>query len=304
MLKGLLVFTSQHDETKIMDILGFSPVQNSRSLFENGYRIQRFNVKGSEFYCAVIRASDYTQRAKKLGTKLGNCPVFVFPPSHSSSLNPQDSNGGVKLLSCVRDISGMLNTTLTPVECQALQQLFDAYVPSSFENPETLGEAETEFANQFFANVAAGRRTRAPDPDMFQGAVFFMPNSGRITIVHNSSSSNSSEDDANLQAALDASMNHPQPYISDTPPREKKRRVPPTWLSVLKTPEPIVAGAPSCIACHSHRASICFVDCGHQVMCDACVRQMCEMPGVSKACPVCRCESECILRPVVSESEK
>jgi hypothetical protein len=232
--------------------------------------------------------------------------VFVLPPSHTTTTTSNSTEttlGRVKLLSCVRDISGMLNTTLSPVECDALQKLFDAYVPSSFENPETLGEAETEFANQFFANVAAGRRTRAPDPDMFQGAVFFMPNSGRITIVHNSSSS-SDEDDANLQAALDASMNHPQPYISDTPPREKKRRVPPTWLSVLKTPEPIVAGAPSCIACHSHRASICFVDCGHQVMCDACVRQMCEMPGVSKACPVCRCESECILRPVVSESEK
>lgn len=306
MLKGLIIFTSQHDEGKVMDILGFSPVQNSRSRFEYGYRVQKYNVKGSEFYATVIRASDVASRAKRLGQRCGNCPVFIFPPS---GLPPPPQAGGEahppKVLLCVNDVATMLGVvSLSPVECNALQQLFDAYEPQEFVNPEAPGEAETEFANQFFANVAAGRRTRAPDPDLFQGAVFFMPSQGRITIVQNSSSDD--DDQTNLQAAIDASMNYAQPIHDDAdhPRVRQKRKVPPTWLSVLKEPEPIVAGMPSCITCHSHRASICFVDCGHQVMCDMCVRQMCELPGVRKTCPVCRCESECILRPVVSEVEK
>jgi hypothetical protein len=298
MLKGLVVFTSQHDEAKVTEILGFSLVHNSRSRFEDGYRIQKYNVKGSEFYVTIIRSFNVAQKAKKLARKLGNCPTFVFPPSGYILPSPSQEEG-VKTLSCVNDVFTMIGTAFSPVECNALQQLFDAYTPNVFENPETPGEAETEFATQFFSNMNSGRRTRAPDPDLFQGAVFFMPSQGRITIVQNSSSD---EDDTNLQAAIDASMNYTQPIREESP--EKKRRVPPTWKSVLREPEPIVVGAPSCITCHTHRASICFVDCGHQVMCDLCVRQMCELPGVRKTCPVCRCASECILRPVVSEVEK
>lgn len=296
MLKGLIIFTSQHDEGKVMDILGFSPVQNSRSRFEYGYRVQKYNVKGSEFYATVIRASDVASRAKRLGQRCGNCPVFIFPAS-GVRLPPPPPGGGVSQLSCVNDVSSMLGVvSLSPVECNALQQLFDEYEPQGFINPETPGEAETEFANQFFANVAAGRRTRAPDPDLFQGAVFFMPSQGRITIVQNSSSDD--DDQTNLQAAIDASMNDD----AERSRVRQKRKVPPTWLSVLKEPEPIVAGMPSCITCYSYRASICFVDCGHQVLCDVCVRRMCEI--ANKACPLCRCESECILRPMVSEIEK
>lgn len=299
MLKGLIIFTSQHDEGKVMDILGFSPVQNSRSRFECGYRVQKYNVKGSEFYATVIRTSDVAARAKKIGQRCGNCPVFIFPASGvrlPTSPPLSGGAGGVSQLSCVNDVAAMLGgVVLSPVECNALQQLFDAYEPHEFVNPETPGEAETEFANQFFANLSAGRRTRAPDPDLFQGAVFFMPSQGRITIVQNSSSDD--DDQTNLQAAIDASMNVVEPERV-----RQKRKVPPTWLSVLKEPEPIVPGMPSCITCYSYRASICFVDCGHQVLCDVCVRRMCEI--ANKACPLCRCESECILRPVVSEVEK
>lgn len=304
MLKGLLVFTSQSDESKVMDVLGASPVYNSRSRIENGYRIQRYNVKGSEFHIVVIRTSNTIEVAERLRVKLGNCPVFVFPPSGSLNTITTTTTAGTQILSCVNDVSNLLGVPLSPVECNALQQLFDVYVPTPFENPETPGEAETEFANQFFLNRRHGRRTRAPDSDLFQGAVFFTPNRGRITIVQNSSSSSSDEDpdDRNLRLAIEASMNQTQPFLEESP--EKKRRVPPTWISVLKEPEPIASGAPSCITCHSYRASICFVDCGHQVMCDSCVRQMCELPGVRKTCPVCRCASECILRPVVSELEK
>lgn len=76
------------------------------------------------------------------------------------------------------------------------------------------------------------------------------------------------------------------------------------WKRVLKAPEPVAPGQPACILCIDNRASICFVDCGHQVACDACVEILRTRAGVCKQCVICRSEVTGIVRPiVVAEAE-
>lgn len=293
--EGLVVFTSRRTEEKVHQCLGFSRVPNDSECVENGYRIQKYNVKGAVVRETVIRASDPIARAKKLQQRLGGCPLYLFCVNTPSS-------GNVHTINSVADVMSVFQVTLTARECADLQKLFDTHSRGSitnrtFENSETQEDAEIGYSDQFFSSMRAGQYMPPPDNDLFHGAIFFTPNNNRITIVR----TNSEEEEDQLRQAIEASLRD-SPTLG--PSSEKKRRTtPPSWLSILKEPEPIMTGAPSCITCHAHRASICF-DCGHQVMCDLCVRQMCELPGVRRACPVCRCESDYILRPVLSEVEK
>jgi len=75
------------------------------------------------------------------------------------------------------------------------------------------------------------------------------------------------------------------------------------WNDVLKESEPVQEGQPVCVVCLSSRASICLVDCGHQVMCDECVKIMWTRADVNHACPVCKKECTIIARPILSELE-
>lgn len=301
MAEGLFVFTTHRVEQKVMACLGFSPME-AHGREENGYTIQKYHVKGVVYYKTVIRASNVVGRAKKLQQKLGNnLRVFIISPRGlvQPLLVPP---AGIQVISSIADFSALFQIPLTPAECNELQEVFSEHQPTTqrnMVNSETTGEAEIEFSNQFFSAVRAGRHIPAPDSDMFRGAVFFTPNTESITIVQTSSD----EDETQLRRALEISMYYPQPIQEESP--EKRRRVTPaSWLSVLKNPEPSSPGYPNCIYCESHRATICFVPCGHQVMCDSCVRQMCELPDVRKICPCCRGHPDEICRPIISEIEK
>lgn len=302
MEEGLIIFTSHRVEQKVMDCLGFSPVQNTGRI-EHGYMIQKFNVKGATYFETVIRANDVLGRAKRLQQSLGGIKVLIF------STRDMGHADNVQVISSVSDVAAALQVVLTPVECSGLQEVLGQHQPTATRNrvnPERIGDAEQEFSNQFFSAVRAGQHMPAPDPDLFQGAVFFNPSSDRITIVQTNNNNNNSSDEE-LRMALELSMHYPQPiHDGEESPEKKKRRrsAPPSWESILKEPEPIVPGQPVCITCPSHRASICFIPCGHQVMCDLCVRQMCELPGVRRACPYCRDAPDSILRPITSEVEK
>lgn len=63
-------------------------------------------------------------------------------------------------------------------------------------------------------------------------------------------------------------------------------------------------GDPECVVCCDKRASICFVDCGCQVMCDECVRDMWEKCVNGKQCPTCRTDITRIVRPNQSGKKK
>ena len=71
--------------------------------------------------------------------------------------------------------------------------------------------------------------------------------------------------------------------------------------SVLKPAEPSLSKATTCSICMEYRASICFVPCGHQCICDNCVPPLwdaAERRDENWKCPVCRAEAEEIVRPI------
>lgn len=74
---------------------------------------------------------------------------------------------------------------------------------------------------------------------------------------------------------------------------------PPSREYVFKQAEPVQTGEPQCITCTENRASICFAECGHQVMCDVCVKRMWDMDN--HTCPVCRTKCVHLVRPCLAE---
>ena len=89
------------------------------------------------------------------------------------------------------------------------------------------------------------------------------------------------------EAAASASVNIP---LSDD------------WARVIKKSEPVLPGQPVCLVCLASRASICFVECGHQVACDECVQIMRTSTKLGQNCISCRTEVHHIVRPITSEA--
>ena len=107
-----------------------------------------------------------------------------------------------------------------------------------------------------------------------------------------------SEDDL-LEQALQASRDHEEARQQSL--ARTRVRLQEGWETVLRDAEPLVEGQPLCIVCLCNRASICLVECGHQVMCDACVRVMWTRADVKHNCPVCQAECAIITRPITSQ---
>jgi len=79
-----------------------------------------------------------------------------------------------------------------------------------------------------------------------------------------------------------------------------KQKLQDGWEEVLKKSTPKKKGRPVCIVCLVSEATICLVECGHQVMCDECVREIWTRSSLKKACPVCQTECTMITRPIWS----
>lgn len=103
-------------------------------------------------------------------------------------------------------------------------------------------------------------------------------------------------DEEQLQRGIAASLVEEQP---EPPARPLKR----TCQEILDAdqPETAASGQPVCIACTKNRASICFVACGHQVMCGPCTRAWLE---ANPHCPVCRNANVDVVKPFCSAPEK
>jgi hypothetical protein len=98
---------------------------------------------------------------------------------------------------------------------------------------------------------------------------------------------NADDDAAELERVLARSL---ESYAMD-----QGRRSPclaPAWVEPLRgyKSEPAIPGVhPTCLACLESRATLAFVDCGHQVMCDECACDFWSQPGGPKRqCLVCR----------------
>jgi hypothetical protein len=100
-------------------------------------------------------------------------------------------------------------------------------------------------------------------------------------------------DDTEFQEAVRLSL---QAYEAYVPPAPEARTLAPDWAAVLhERSDPLIGGGGgedeiACVVCMDSRASICFVDCAHQVVCDECVRIMWTRSDLARQCPVCRTE--------------
>ncbi len=75
------------------------------------------------------------------------------------------------------------------------------------------------------------------------------------------------------------------------------------WSDIAReTADEIVKGQPKCVVCKAKRATICFVECNHQAVCDECVREIWTRTDVKHECPVCRTPCAQIVRPMVVET--
>ena len=77
--------------------------------------------------------------------------------------------------------------------------------------------------------------------------------------------------------------------------------IPRDWAIVLKVDDSEEEGDGSCVCCVSKRASICFIECGHQVVCDGCAKELksrAKGEGENVVCPFCRAQVKGIVRPV------
>jgi Zinc finger, C3HC4 type (RING finger) len=88
---------------------------------------------------------------------------------------------------------------------------------------------------------------------------------------------------------------HENVYVRQRPlpeeqPEKKRQR------KILKEAEPCKEGEEACITCLEHRKSICFVPCGHQVMCDSCTQTL--LDNYKVLCPICRDPVESVVRPI------
>lgn len=129
-----------------------------------------------------------------------------------------------------------------------------------------------------------------------------------VYVDSSSSSSDADDNDADeesrqLHDALRASLldYERNSRMRIAPPPTVAAPPPPGWEAILKAQsDAIVAGQPECVVCCDKRASICFVECGHQVACDECVRTLWTRTDLRHECPCCRMECKTIVRPIVS----
>ena len=109
------------------------------------------------------------------------------------------------------------------------------------------------------------------------------------------------EEDTQLTLALERSLADEEQRKQSL--SKKRVQLQEGWRNVLRKSEAKVSHQPVCVVCLDSRASICLVECGHQVMCDECVEIMWTRADVNHCCPVCKQECTIITRPIWSEVE-
>jgi hypothetical protein len=117
------------------------------------------------------------------------------------------------------------------------------------------------------------------------------------------------DQDHELQLALRASIEEDEERRrSRAPSQEKKEALSQaisSWplLSEERAAAPnqlAAPGEPVCTVCLENRVAICFVPCGHQTVCDRCVRAIWTQDTLARACPTCRGAVSGVVRPVLA----
>lgn len=186
----------------------------------------------------------------------------------------------------------ILGTQLTAQQSNDLRMLLlQDHQPRRVPVPVMPGVRSQAYADAFFEAMREGRHLEPPPADLFSSV---MVTDFRVYSDFGQGIANEAYDAAAFERAQTESMAAPAP----APPRREP--IPTDWERVLKQAVVARPHDPCCIVCTDNRATICFVECGHQIMCDDCVRTMCQTAGVRRECPSCRAPMGHLIRPMMA----
>lgn len=233
-------------------------------------------------------------------------PILLFDKDVTAQHITQsnvDNLTNLYVINAIGMIGPLLNIEIRPEQAEALRKLLlEDYKPMRLPTPRAPGMDEQAYADRFVEAMQQGRHIEGPPEGLFginmilhNPTVLMTPH--QMTVIEDGDA-----EDPDFIAAQEASFHHHQQERE--PPARRPRRLNPAWEQVLKEPEVAQQGDPVCVICHTNRASILFVNCSHQCMCDLCVRQMFELHGVTRACPMCREPCDVLNRPFLTEKAK
>jgi len=306
----LLCFLSTPLETSITHILGFTEQEPLAPIIVADTNVRKWKLGQQNFYSCVIAKPGGKRGAlrhvKKMGETFRGCVLFFDNFVTENIIR----NAGVThmrnliFVNNVDNIQSSLNILLQGEQSYLLhQKLFSPDARGGRRRFRPLEEDEStreqlSFADRFVEGMMEGRHIESPNRLMYEG-VFLQNPSVFVTpdvtyVVQNE------DDDEAFARAQTLSLNQQQPHRRHR--RRPRAAGQPAWKRVLKQKsDPIeTPHDPVCVVCLSSKASICFVACGHIVMCDECVPPMFRVSDGKLICPTCRCETTSIIRPIMA----
>lgn len=272
-----------------------------------GSRIKRYSKSGSIVYTTAIHArGGHTGTMKRVallceefsGTVLvmdKNIPVSACREANVHT------NRKVIVVKSIADIVNNLPPAIHLDGAQKVllrQTLFERRRRLTFESSNDTPQARRQaYADRMVDNYQQGTLMMDPPPQELwetQGVFMHQP-----TFIMFPTGNPQNTEDEEFTRAQDLSMEHHR--VEQIRRHAQPRQLPAEWPSILKQAQLAQSGDCVCLTCADMAATVCFVPCGHQVMCDDCVRKMWAMPGVDRKCPMCSQTPLSIVRPVTTE---
>lgn len=301
MLEPLLCFNGFYTEEHVLRILHASSPSSTMTVSNS--HVRKCLIGSKTVYESAIRQpgglSGFMGEIKLLAMTFRG-PILVFDTNATLVMD------NVFIVNHVGIIQSVLDIVVQSDQAESLRKLLlESYKPSRLPTPRTRGEDEMAYADRFVEAMRNGRHIEPPDARLFSHRSIILNNptvvmspTGMMTVIQGNDDDAINEEDADFLRAQQESLQ----FVESPQPR-RIRKIAPSMASVLRDAELAQQGDAVCITCTVNRASILLVDCGHQCMCDVCMKQMMELPGVKRNCPCCRLEFTAISRPILSEKQ-
>ena len=278
--KPVLCFESFSTRDAAMRNLGYEEVSEPAHFLDEGDRrikVQKWVSSASNtfLYAIMIRVAtiedwvDYLQFIRNLFPA-----IFVFKndliPANIAPLGPK-----FKLNACITDLQRVCGIILSDEQRANHQRIISSH------------EEIRPFGQQMITNaIRQALQIRQEE------------NHDELEFIFMREDPEEEEDDRFLRMAIRQSEEEESRRLKAL--ENAKQKLQTGWENVLKKSEPTKRGRPGCVVCLESEATICLVECGHQVMCDGCVREIWTRSSLAKACPVCKAACTMITRPIWS----
>jgi hypothetical protein len=311
----LLCFLSHQKEASITGILHFTSIPLEHPVHINGVPVKKWVLNDRVFYSSVIIVPGAKRGAlikvKQMSQTFWG-PVLFFDNFVTDNIIRNAGVSGMERLifvNAVDSIARGLNIVCTLEQIRLLRE--ELFAPAHAQRTgrrrgrlERDEEDSQAFADRFVENMLQRRRIEPPthlrdDNLVFQNANVFVTSEATYIVQNDEAAYD--EDEAFARAQTLSLMGGGGGGERDEH-EENNQLLNQDWKKVLKEhSDPIENDQdPVCVTCSGNKATICFVPCGHLVMCDTCVTQMWSLPQVRKLCPVCNGLPVHICRPISS----